>query len=144
MFGISRQAIYQQIERSKKRSEELKKVKSLVLDKRMSMPRLGTRKLHYLLKEILNEQQIKIGRDGLFNLLRAENMLIKPKKNYTKTTHSKHWLRKYPNLLTDQKIERANQVYVSDITYIKSRERTHYLSLVTDAFSRKIVRLSFK
>ena len=139
MFGISRQSIYQQIERSKKRSEELKKVKSLVLEKRMSMSRLGTRKLYYLLKEILNEQQIKIGRDGLFNLLRAENMLIKSEKNYTKTTHSKHWLRKYPNLLSNQKIERADQVYVSDITYIKSRERTHYLSLVTDAFSRKIV-----
>ena len=60
-------------------------------------------------------------------------------RNYTKTTHSKHWLRKHPNLLIGQKLTRSNQVYVSDITYIKSRERTHYLSLVTDAYSRKIV-----
>lgn len=89
--------------------------------------------------DLLEEQQIKIGRDGLFDLLRAENMLIKPLKNYTKTTNSKHWLRKHPNLLNDYKINRSNQVYVSDITYIKSRERTHYLSLITDGFSRKIV-----
>ena len=66
-------------------------------------------------------------------------MLIKPKKNYTKTTHSKHWLRKYPNLIKDTKADRPEQYFVSDITYIKSRERTHYLSLVTDAFSRKIM-----
>ncbi len=126
-----------------KRSEELSKtymkVKDLVLQQRMLMPRLGTRKLYYLISDLLEEQQIKMGRDGLFDLLRAENMLIKPLKNYTKTTNSKHWLRKHPNLLTGLKTNRPNQVYVSDITYIKSRERTHYLSLVTDAFSRKIV-----
>ena len=139
MFGISRQAIYKRVDRSEKRSEELQRIKSLVLQKRMLMPRLGTRKLYYLLTELLSEQQLKIGRDALFTLLRAENMLVKPKKNYTKTTNSKHWLRKHPNLLTDCKIERPDQVYVSDITYIKSKERTHYLSLITDAFSRKIV-----
>jgi len=105
----------------------------------MEMPRIGTRKLYYLLKEELDVLSIKIGRDGLFDYLRTENLLIKPKKNYTKTTNSKHWLRKYPNLLKDIKPIRPEQVFVSDITYIKSRERTHYLSLVTDAFSRKIM-----
>lgn len=105
----------------------------------MEMPRIGTRKLYYLLKEELNALSIKLGRDSLFDYLRAENLLIKPKKNYTKTTNSNHWLRKYPNLLKDFKPIRPEQVFVSDITYIKSRERTHYLSLVTDAFSRKIM-----
>jgi len=66
-------------------------------------------------------------------------MLIRPKKNYTKTTNSKHWLRKYSNLLKDRNPIRPEEVFVSDITYIKSRERTHYLSLVTDAYSRKIM-----
>lgn len=66
-------------------------------------------------------------------------MLIKPKKNYTQTTNSKHWLRKYPNLMKDAMVIRPEQYFVSDITYIKSRERTHYLSLVTDAYSRKIM-----
>lgn len=82
---------------------------------------------------------IKLGRDALNEYLRVERMLIRPKRNYTKTTNSKHWLKKHPNLLTTMKVERAEQVFVSDITYVKSSARTHYLSLVTDAFSRRIM-----
>ena len=103
------------------------------------MPRLGTRKLYYLLKSEFIRRGIKVGRDALFDYLRAERLLIKPKKNYTKTTNSKHWLRKHPNLLKDRSPVGSEEVFVSDITYIKSRERTHYLSLVTDAYSRKIM-----
>lgn len=106
---------------------------------RMKMPRLGTRKLYYLLKDDFNRCGIKMGRDALFGYLKSESMLIKPKKNYTKTTNSKHWLRKHPNLLQEIKPLRPEHVFVSDITYVKSRERTHYLSLVTDAYSRKIM-----
>ena len=69
------------------------------------MPRIGTRKLYYLLKNRFEELSVKIGRDGLFKFLKSENMLIKPKKNYTKTTHSKHWLRKHPNLYTNMEIK---------------------------------------
>jgi len=103
------------------------------------MPRIGTRKLYYLLKPEFDKQEIKIGRDALFNYLKTEHLLIKPKKNYTKTTNSKHWLKKYPNLLKDVELERPEHVLVSDITYVKSREKTHYLSLVTDTYSTKIV-----
>lgn len=103
------------------------------------MPRIGTRKMYYLLKAEFDQMQIKIGRDAFFDYLRSERLLIRPKKNYTRTTYSKHWLHKYPNLIPSLKITRPEQVFVSDITYIKSRERTHYLSLVTDAFSRKIM-----
>jgi putative transposase len=99
LFGLSRQAIYQRIHHSQTRSKELIKVKQLVVGQRLRLPRFGTRKLYYLLSDVLVESQIKIGRDGLFDLLRAEGMLIRPKKNYTKTTNSKHWLREYPNLL---------------------------------------------
>jgi transposase InsO family protein len=105
----------------------------------MVMPRLGTRKIHYLLCDELSALGIKIGRDGLFQFLKEGNMLITRRKNYTKTTHSKHWLRKHPNLLSKHSLKHSEQVFVSDITYIKSREKTHYLSLVTDAFSRKIM-----
>jgi putative transposase len=105
----------------------------------MEMPRLGTRKLYYLLRSDIDALGIKIGRDALFEYLRSEHLLIKPKKNYTKTTDSKHWLRKYPNLMLGVKAQRPEQYFVSDITYIKSREKTHYLSLVTDAYSRKIM-----
>ena len=103
------------------------------------MPRLGTRKLYYLLKAQFINQGIKLGRDGLFNVLRRENMLVKPLKNYTKTTNSKHWLRKYPNLYNNMSLESPEKCFVSDITYIKSDQGTHYLSLVTDAYSRKIM-----
>ncbi|WP_115902358.1 IS3 family transposase [Tenacibaculum gallaicum] len=139
LFEISRQGFYQSIKRENARRSERSKIKPLVLKIRMQMPRIGTRKLYYLLKNEFNNQGIKIGRDALFDYLRSESMLIKPKKNYTKTTNSKHWLRKYPNLIKETKIVHPEQYFVSDITYVKSRERTHYLSLVTDAFSRKIM-----
>lgn len=103
------------------------------------MPRIGTRKLYYLLQRQLLEENIKIGRDALFDYLRREQLLVKPVKRYTKTTFSKHWLHKHANHLKETNIYRSEQVFVSDITYIKSMERTHYLSLVTDAYSRKIV-----
>lgn len=139
MFEISRQGFYQSVKREHTRRAVCSKIKPLVLKLRMQMPRIGTRKLYYLLKDEFNNQGIKIGRDALFDYLRSESMLIKPKKKYTKTTNSKHWLRKYPNLMKETKAEYPEQYFVSDITYVKSRERTHYLSLVTDAFSRKIM-----
>ncbi len=122
-----------------KREREFIKVKDLVQGIRKEMPRLGTRKLYYLLEDEFAKNNIKIGRDALFTYLRSESMLIKPRKNYVKTTDSKHWLRKHPNLMKEIKASRPEEVFVSDITYIKSRERTHYLSLVTDAYSRKIM-----
>lgn len=139
LFGVSRQAIYQSKFRTLKREEELLKVKQLVKRVRMKLPRLGARKLYYILKDDFDTMGIKIGRDALFEYLKRENMLIKPRKNYTKTTNSKHWLKKYPNLYEGRKANRPEQFFVSDITYVKSKERTHYLSLVTDAFSRKIM-----
>ncbi len=139
MLGISRQAVYQGVKRNEKRAKMLSKIKPLVLSIRREMPRIGTRKLYYLLKKNFDKLNIKIGRDALFTYLKTEYLLIKPKKNYVKTTHSKHWLRKHPNLLKVVIPNTPDHVYVSDITYIKSREKTHYLSLVTDAYSRKIV-----
>jgi transposase InsO family protein len=105
----------------------------------MEMPRLGTRKLYHLLKDEFDEKGLKVGRDALFDHLRSEQLLIRPRRNYTKTTDSKHWLKKHPNLVGGRKPSRPEEVFVSDITYVKSRERTHYLALVTDAYSRKIM-----
>lgn len=125
--------------RNKNRTKQLSQVKLMVQSVRMIMPRLGTRKLFYLLADSFQQSHIKIGRDALFDFLRSENMLIKPKKNYTKTTNSKHWLKKHPNLYMGLNIERPEQVFVSDITFLKCNDKTHYLSLVTDAYSRKIM-----
>jgi len=138
LFGISRQVIYQHEQRVLKREQELELVRKLIINLRMEMPRIGTRKLYYLLKPQLDQLGVKIGRDALFSYLKREHMLIKPKKSYTKTTHSKHWLRKYPNLY-DGKASKPEEFFVSDITYVKSEEKVHYLSLVTDAYSRKIM-----
>lgn len=103
------------------------------------MPRLGARKLYELLKPELLSRGIKLGRDALFDYLRLHGMLVRPKRSYTKTTHSNHWLRKHPNLFIDMDVNRPEQAFVSDITYVESDEGVHYLSLVTDAYSRKIM-----
>lgn len=91
------------------------------------------------MRESFIEEDVKVGRDALFDYLRKERLLIKPKKNYTKTTNSKHWLRKHLNLLKNRKMIRPEEVFVSDITYVISRERTQYISLVPNAYSRKIM-----
>jgi transposase InsO family protein len=119
--------------------KELSLVKADVIKERIDLPRLGTRKLYYRLKRQFQNQGVKIGRDALFAFLKSEHMLVRPERSYHKTTNSKHWLHKYPNLLKGRKPVRPNEVWVSDITYIDTREKTGYLSLVTDAYSRKIV-----
>lgn len=101
------------------------------------MPRIGVRKLYYLLFEKL--RQLKIGRDKFFDILRANHLLIQPKRNYHVTTNSHHRFRKHQNLMLDTVINRPEQVWVSDITYIGKREKPCYLSLVTDAYSKKIM-----
>ena len=103
------------------------------------MPRLGCRKLYHLIKADLVAAGIKMGRDALFRYLRCHGLLFKPRKNYTKTTMSNYWLRKYPNLLKGYRPKHPEEVFVSDITYVDTGYGTHYLSLVTDAVSRKIM-----
>ena len=139
LFGISRQSLYQQRARDKAKANIQSPIRAMVESVRRRMPRVGTRKLHHLLGGQFRQSGIKIGRDGLFDYLRSQDLLIKPVKRYTQTTMSRHWLRKHPNLVSGWQPRRAEQVFVSDITYIKSAHKTHYLSLVTDAFSRKIM-----
>lgn len=139
MLGISRQAVYQREKRADARAHLLAPVKEIVMGWRRVMPRLGTRKLYHLIKPVLNEKGIKLGRDGFFDYLRRTDLLVKPRKNYTQTTFSKHWMRKYPNLLEKACVDRPEKVFVSDITYLESDEGVHYLSLVTDAYTRKIM-----
>jgi transposase InsO family protein len=109
----------------------------------MTQPRIGTRKLHYLLQGTLAEHAIKMGRDALFALLRNARLLIVPKRAYHKTTYSHHRFHKHPNLLKPGERQivpsRPEQVWVADITYLPTQTENTYLSLVTDAYSRKIV-----
>ena len=139
LMNVTRQAIYQYEKRRQQRCEALAPVKQMVLEVRCHLPRLGTRKLYHLLKPQIQAAGIKLGRDGLFDYLRQHHLLIRPKRSYTKTTFSKHWMKKYPNLFKEMVVEHPEQVFVSDITYVESEEGVHYLSLVTDACSRKIM-----
>lgn len=111
----------------------------MIQTERKILPMLGGRKVYHQIKPAMQMASIKMGRDKLFRLLGDHNLLIKPKRRYVTTTNSKHWLRKYPNIIKDIEIIRPEQVWVSDITYIKTDEGNCYLNLVTDAFSRRIM-----
>lgn len=138
-FHISRQAYYKQLQSMRKAHKQRQVIVNDVLQQRKIMPRLGTLKLYYLLKPQWQENNIKCGRDKLFNILRDERMLVKKKKNFTKTTNSMHRFKKHPNLIENIKITHSEQVWVSDITYIRAKGGFLYLSLVTDAFSKQIM-----
>jgi len=85
------------------------------------------------------KHQIKVGRDSLFDLLARNGMLVRRKKRKVQTTFSAHWLRKYPNLIKGIEPTKPNQIWVADITYLETKVGFVYLSLITDAYSRKIV-----
>lgn len=115
------------------------KILDFVIERRKTLPREGGRKLYKAIDEDLKNNDISIGRDKFFDLLRENKLLIRPKKIYVRTTNSMHRFRKYPNLIKDIRITRPNQVWVSDITYIKLIKGHCFLALITDAYSRKIV-----
>jgi putative transposase len=106
---------------------------------RKEQPRIGVRKLQVLLRPVLEKHNIKIGRDGLFDLLREFGLLIKLKGYKHYTTQSKHQFYKYPNQIKDITVTESNQLWVSDITYIETGSGYNYLFLITDAWSKKIV-----
>ena len=107
---------------------------------RQKIPGIGVIKLHYMLSEIRDAHNIKMGRDKLYDLMGFYDLLIRRKRRRKPiTTDSNHPLYKYPSLVADLKITSPNQLWVSDITYLRLNDGFCYLSLITDAFSRKIV-----
>lgn len=106
---------------------------------RRQMPRLGTRKLYYLLQQQLPAALLPIGRDWLFSFLRQQGLLVKRKKKYVKTTTVIGWRRQYPNLVKHQRPSKPEQVWVADITYLTIKDGYRYLHLLTDAYSKKIM-----
>lgn len=138
-FGVTRQAYYQ----SKKRVLRDLIEQEILLDRisniRKDHKRLGGRKLFHKLEDFMNVHNIKMGRDAFFDLLRSHNLLIKQRKRYHVTTNSNHWMKKYPNLIKDAEPLGPNHIWVSDITYWKTKGGHYYISFITDAYSRKIV-----
>lgn len=141
-MGISRQAYYKRNRAFDARARQDQEVLDFVLEKRRRQPRLGTRKLHYLMG-VEAEAPVRVGRDRLFAILRNARELVTRKRAYHKTTDSHHRFRRHPNLLKagpEQIVaSRPEQVWVADITYLPTKESVAYVSLVTDAYSRKIV-----
>jgi len=139
LFGFSRQAWY---ERKKWLSErQMHEVFILTQAKeiRKEHPRMGAEKLLHLLSDTLQEHEIKYGRDKFYNLLGQHGLLVKRSKPGPKTTNSNHFYRKYPNLIRDLNLKSSGRLWVSDITYIRTEIGFVYLSLITDAYSKKIV-----
>ncbi|MDN3594347.1 IS3 family transposase [Zunongwangia endophytica] len=138
-FGLKRDAYYKYKHREDQRSEVENKVVAIVKKRRRSLPREGVRKLTRSLDKEFKNANLKIGRDTLFNILRKHDMLTLRKKYSSRTTNSLHRFYKYKNIIKDVETTRPNQVWVSDITYIRTIKGFCYLALITDMHSRKIV-----
>lgn len=138
LFGKSRQAYYQQDKSNYKEAVKADIIMKFVQDQRKLMPRLGARKLHHLLKSQFPED-LHLGRDAFFDLLRDNQLLIRRRRNTVRTTFSSHWLHKYPNLIREFTPGKSHQLWVSDITYVETKDGFVFLFLITDAYSRKII-----
>ncbi|WP_308788912.1 IS3 family transposase [Prolixibacter denitrificans] len=139
LFGFTRQAHHKHYKKQERAIVENHIIVQMVNEIRKEHPRMGTRKLYHLLKPDLEMLGIKMGRDALFDLLSTERMLIRKRRRQHITTNSHHWYRKYPNLIQGFIPSGPNQLWVSDITYLKTHSGFRYLFLLTDAYSKKIL-----
>jgi len=137
--GMSRQNYYAQRRQRQRRAVDTGLVLHCVQMERQVQPRLGGRKVLRLISEKLQEQNVEIGRDRFFRLLGANGLLVEPKPCRPKTTNSRHSLPVFTNLVANMELTAPNQVWVSDLTYIRTQEGFMYAALITDKFSRKIV-----
>ena len=124
----------------RRRQVEEELVVELVRAERQMQPRLGARKLRVLIQGSLQATGVPVGRDRLFEILRAAGLLVAPlPAQYPCTTDSYHYLPVFTNQVKDRVLSQPNEVWVSDLTYVRTEENFVYLALVTDKYSRKIV-----
>jgi len=139
-FGITKQAFYKRLKSHRIKENNDQIVIQLIKGYRNEVgQRTGGIKLYKELKTEMNKQGIKLGRDKFYKLLKQYNLLVPKTKRYFITTNSKHQFYKYDNLVKDKAPTRPEQLWVSDITYIKTQRKHCYLALVTDAYSKKIM-----
>jgi transposase InsO family protein len=138
-FGVTRDAYYKLCRRVSRRAAEEERVVELVREERALQPRVGTRKLHVALRVQLDVEGIRMGRDRLFALLRERGLLVAPRRATCRTTNSRHRFHRYGNLIRGLEVTRPNQVWVSDITYLRTANGFCYLALVTDLYSRRVI-----
>jgi len=138
-FNLKRDAYYKYKNRAHKREVVEQQILHIVKKRRKSLPREGVRKLMKSLNNDFEKQHLKLGRDTLFKVLREHNMLTLRKKYSCRTTNSYHRFYKYNNIIKDIEVTKPNQVWASDITYIRTLNGFCYLALITDMYSRKIM-----
>jgi transposase InsO family protein len=137
---MSRQNYYAQRKRRQRELVDGDFIEQLVRVERRVQPRIGTRKLLRVLKAELIRAGVQIGRDRFFHVLRQRQLLLEPRPSaYPCTTNSQHYLPVFVNLIKDLKLDGPNQVWVSDVTYLRTLEGFLYLALITDKWSRKVV-----
>ena len=137
---MSRQNYYARHARRQRRQVDGELVAGLVQRERRLQPRLGTRKLYHVLKPELEQAGVRLGRDRMFEELRKRELLLEPvAAQHPRTTHSYHNLPVFRNLAKDLEVKAPNEVWVSDLTYLRTVEGCLFLALITDKYSRKIV-----
>jgi putative transposase len=137
---MSRQNYYARRKQRQRRQVDGDFVAELVMAERKEQPRLGTRKLQVLLKGALAEAGVRLGRDRLFEVLRERDLLVEARRaEYPTTTNSYHCLPVFSNRIKNLEVTKPNEVWVGDLTYLRTDEGFVYLALLTDKKSRKIV-----
>ena len=136
LFGKTRQAYYQRLGYQYQEAAEESIILDLIAELRKDMGRMGGRKLWH---EINEAHPKMISRDKLFDILDKYHLKVHRRKRTVRTTWSESWLHRFPNLVKGLILTAANQVWVSDITYIETKAGFVYLHLVTDAYSKKIM-----
>ena len=139
LSGYSRQAYYKRRLLSEQAPLKEELIARQVVMIRLLQPRVGGRKLYLSIKGFMQKHNIVLGRDAFFEMLRKYDLLNKRRRGKVRTTDSDHWMKKYPNLIKNMTPVSSDQLWVSDITYLRLRHKDAFLSLVTDAYSRKIV-----
>lgn len=139
-FGISKQAFYKRISKWNTDQNQSSELRLMVDQERKRITsKLGGKKLYGNLKAQMESKGIKIGRDNFYLFLRSNSLLVPKIKSFHTTTNSKHQFFKYKNLVQGKVPTRPEQLWVSDITYIKTESGHNYLAIVTDAYSKQIM-----
>lgn len=139
LFGKKRQSYYKYSGRKQEQEVRSKLVLNRVSEIRKDSHRMGTLKLRSILMKEMGSAMTGLGRDAFFKLLRDNDLLVKCKRRFAITTQSNHRFKKWPDLVDRRHPKEPEQIWVSDITYIRIKNRWLYLCLITDAFSRKIM-----
>jgi putative transposase len=139
LSGYSRQAYYKRCLQAEKDPLREELIIQQVLKHRHLLPRLGGRKLFLLITPFMKHHHMDMGRDAFFTMLGKYGLLNKRHRSKPRTTDSDHWMKKFPDLIREMTVTGSDQLWVSDITYLALSNKDAFLSLVTDAYSRKII-----